>query len=763
MSPLLLRSLPLLTAGAAIAAVAALELENPRFVQRLEANTYDWRIRLARRYPAPAVANLGFVFMSDESITRVNDGSLRGFRYGLYWPRHLYGRVVEELTAQGARAIAFDILLPQPRPDHPPIQLPEPGASEAESFIKRLHPKERPLRVEGLLSMESDEHFAWQLQRSGRVILATERGARPWSVFATNAAGMGDVSADADPDGVLRRARPFKLYRQWHPVFLAAAADFGVDLDRAIIGTNAIILTPADGKPVTVELDANGEFNVGDFIGDQLPPGLAPRARPFTDRRIWHMGIVLAAAELGLNLDRALVRPDRIIIQGDRGQHTIPLAPGGWIPINWTLDIKSPQLIKESIDSLIEQQLAHEAGEARATNRWRGALVLIGSSATGNDLTDRGATPLSETSLLIGQHWNLANSILTGQFIRATPVEVNLSIIVLLGALTSWLTWRLRAVTALVSVLLLAAAYVGLAAWLFVHWRIWVPMALPILGAGFFQHVCLVTYRVVFEEREKRKVRSVFAKVVSPNVVHELLQSEKIAFGGALRDITVLFADVRGFTQLTDRNRAEAEAHIRDHKLDVAAAAAYLDQQARETLNTVNLYLAAVADIVKQRGGTLDKYIGDCVMAFWGAPTPNTKHALAAVEAAVDAQRAIHALNVQREAENQRRAAAGQSPLALLSLGSGLNTGVSIVGLMGSDQHILNYTVFGREVNLASRLEGVSGRGRVIIGAATYQHLLRDAPELAARCRPLEPTTVKGIAETLTCYEVPWQQAQAQV
>lgn len=125
----------------------------------------------------------------------------------------------------------------------------------------------------------------------------------------------------------------------------------------------------------------------------------------------------------------------------------------------------------------------------------------------------------------------------------------------------------------------------------------------------------------------------------------------------------------------------------------------------------------------------------------------------------MDAQRAIHALNLQREVENQRRAAAGQPPLALLNLGSGLNTGVAIVGLMGSDQHILNYTVFGREVNLASRLEGVSGRGRVIIGETTYQHLLRDVPELAAQCRALEPTTVKGIADTLTCYEVPWQQA----
>jgi class 3 adenylate cyclase len=92
-------------------------------------------------------------------------------------------------------------------------------------------------------------------------------------------------------------------------------------------------------------------------------------------------------------------------------------------------------------------------------------------------------------------------------------------------------------------------------------------------------------------------------------------------------------------------------------------------------------------------------------------------------------------------------------------LGSGINTGVAIVGLMGSDAHILNYTVFGREVNLASRLESVSGRGRIVIGETTFKHLERDAPALAARCQKLAPTSVKGIREALVCYEVPWQEA----
>jgi adenylate cyclase len=206
---------------------------------------------------------------------------------------------------------------------------------------------------------------------------------------------------------------------------------------------------------------------------------------------------------------------------------------------------------------------------------------------------------------------------------------------------------------------------------------------------------------------------------------------------------------------------------VRERQLDSAAAEACFDESARETLNTVNLYLATVANAVKTHGGTLDKYIGDCVMAFWGAPTPNEKHALACVRAAIETQRAIHELNQrrmaensQREIENRARLSAGlppKPPLRALQLGTGINTGLVTVGLMGSDVHQYNYTVFGREVNLASRLESVSGSGRIIISDTTYNHLLREDPALASTCIEMFPVTVKGIRDAVRIYEVPWQ------
>ena len=154
-------------------------------------------------------------------------------------------------------------------------------------------------------------------------------------------------------------------------------------------------------------------------------------------------------------------------------------------------------------------------------------------------------------------------------------------------------------------------------------------------------------------------------------------------------------------------------------------------------------------------------------MAFWGGPLPNPRHASDAVRSAIDAQRAILALNLKRDAENKRmaaesaaRAAEGlppEPPLPLLSMGTGINTGASIMGLMGSDADGLSYTVFGREVNLASRLEGLSGYGRIIISHATYLALQRDAPDLAALCVEQLPADVKGFRHAVKNYEVMWR------
>ena len=141
------------------------------------------------------------------------------------------------------------------------------------------------------------------------------------------------------------------------------------------------------------------------------------------------------------------------------------------------------------------------------------------------------------------------------------------------------------------------------------------------------------------------------------------------------------------------------------------------------------------------------------------------------VKAAIEAQRAVYALNQQRTAENNRRKlenetrlAAGLDPLPLmpvLLLGTGINSGMATAGLMGSQAQQKSYTVFGREVNLASRLEGLSGRGRIYISESTYQCLVRTEPELAKTCVAQALQKVKGIHTALLVYEVPWMDTEA--
>lgn len=767
-----IQRIPLLLAGGVIALVCLVQSLRFEPLEQLEARTCDARARLAARFPAATATNLGFVFISDDSIARLKDGSLADgplkFRYGLYWPRHIYGRLLRELAAQGATAVGFDIIFGELRPDHAPILVNQDANPGLENFLAALHPAEKPFTTAGQINVESDDFFAWQLHRAGNALIAADQGILPNALFRGHAA-VADISARPDSDGVLRRARAFTEYRRWHPLFEQAAREYGLDLENARRDPRQITLAAASGEKFKIPLAADGTFDPVDFGG----PAAAklPRAQPFTTERVWHMGILLAARQLGLDLARAGVDlpGGKIILRGAPGvERVIPVDAHGYFYVNWELPVADPRLTAAPIETLLAQDSARTHGETNGSARlWHGKLVIVGSTATGNDLTDLGATPLGRESYLISKHWNVANSILTGRFIRRTSLGTDVAIIALLGALTAGLTWRLRAVAGLAAVIALALVYIFLAVMLFNQQRLWLPLVLPLGGAMLMQHLCLVTWRVVFEQAEKRRVRSVFSKIVAPEVVQELLAADNVALGGARREITVFFADVRGFTAFTDASRDAAAAAAREKNLAGPAAEAHFDHEARETINTVNSYLALVADQIKAHGGTLDKYIGDCVMAFWNAPVATPQHALECVRAAIAAQRAIDdlnrrraALNAGRELENLQRAAAGEPPLPplpILTLGTGINTGQAIVGLMGSDAHLLNYTAFGREVNLASRLEALSGRGRILIGETTFAALQRDDPALAATCTALPPVNVKGIREAVKVFEVAWR------
>ena len=307
--------------------------------------------------------------MEDSSIRAIGHGLL-GRPYGLYWPRHVYGRVVEELSAQGAKTIAFDVLFGELRPDHAPVQMADG------SFI------------------ESDDFFALQMHRASNVISAFTAEVTPPDLFTTNCLALGDISTERDSDGVLRRIKSFNL--KWHPAFKSAVRQLGINLENARIEPDKILLPQSDGTNIiTVSLDRDGNFDLTDFVGDKIPKGWKRYDKPFT--RVWDLGIVMAAQELKLDLDRADVdlSHGRIILRGANGvERTIPVDADGYFYINWQLTVANAVLVRAPIEDLLKQDKQRLLGETNGlSDAFRGKLVVFGSAATGNDLSDQGATP----------------------------------------------------------------------------------------------------------------------------------------------------------------------------------------------------------------------------------------------------------------------------------------------------------------------------------------------------------------------------------
>ena len=753
-----LKLVPILICGVAIgltglAQIFLSDFRGLQLLQRLEWIAYDWRLRLANDFQPPVSDKLGFVSIGDDALTIFSQGLLNtNLQFGLKWPRHIYGRAVRELKAEGAKAVGLDILFADRRPDHGPL---------------------------------SDLFFRQALEQAGNVTIAITTGVVPDPYFREKADGLGDITQESDSDGVLRRVRAFHDYRLWDPLIQNQALFGGWDLDNALVQSNQIVFLrqTRDGagrlsreledrktstNRLVLPVTADGYFDPTELTHAKSKSGFVRLHKAFDEIRTWHLGIVLAARELNLDLEKAVVdlKHGRITLPGPNGlTRVIPVDRHGQFLIDWTLPLTDSRLTTETFESLINKDLDRQRG-SNINARFGGKLVIVGSTATGNELSDRGATPLEKDTFLTGNNWNVINSVLTGRFIRPSSFWADLFLIVLLGLGAAGLTWKLPTMWASMLVGLVVAGFILLAVYATVHYRYWLPIVTP-ASSALLTHFGLLTYQAFFEQNERRRIKDMFSKLVSPKIVNELLKTDRLSLIGARGQVTVFFADVRGFTEMTDRSHAQAEEYVRKHQLTKIAAKTYFDQQAQVVLHTVNVYLGLISDIVKKHDGTLDKYIGDCVMAFWGAPAPNERHALACVRAAIDAQRAIEHLNQDRSAtnalhelENRQRAANGQPLLPLLdilTLGTGINTGVVTAGLMGSDAHVVNYTVFGRDVNLASRLEGYSGRGRIIVSETTYLELLRDDPALAGTCVPLPPTKLKGFESAVNIFEVQWK------
>ena len=321
-------------------------------------------------------------------------------------------------------------------------------------------------------------------------------------------------------------------------------------------------------------------------------------------------------------------------------------------------------------------------------------LVLIGTSAVG--LNDIKTTPVSSAMPGVEIHAQVLEAALTKALLSRPPYGIVLEFgaALVLGLLVIAFAPLLGPVTLVIVGALFASLLIGTSWYFYAQQRLLIDFTYPLLSTTAI-YLTLIFSSFVREQAQRRQIRSAFGQYLSPALVEQLAHSpEKLVLGGEEREMTIMFSDVRGFTTISE-----------SYKHDPQGLTALM-----------NRFLTPLTNAILARKGTIDKYMGDAIMAFWNAPLDDTEHQLNACEAAVDMLERIDGLNKARELEAQE----GGHAYIPLNVGVGLNTGTCVVGNMGSDLRF-DYSVLGDSVNLASRLEGQSKEYGfpIIVGSKT--------------------------------------------
>jgi adenylate cyclase len=344
-----------------------------------------------------------------------------------------------------------------------------------------------------------------------------------------------------------------------------------------------------------------------------------------------------------------------------------------------------PSIYVSAID-VIEEKVPAE--------KIRGKLVLIGPSAAG--LNDIKTTPVSRAMPGVEIHAQVLEAALTKSLLSQPPYGPSLEFgaALLLGILVIAFAPRLGPVTLVAVGALFATVLIGTSWYFYTQHRLLIDFTYPLLSTTAI-YLTLIFAAFVREQAQRRQIRSAFGQYLSPALVEQLAQSpEKLKLGGEEREMTIMFSDVRGFTTISE-----------SYKHDPQGLTALM-----------NRFLTPLTNAILARKGTIDKYMGDAIMAFWNAPLDDDEHQLNACEAALDMLERIDVLNKEREIEAQN----GGHAYIPINVGVGLNTGTCVVGNMGSDLRF-DYSVLGDSVNLASRLEGQSKEYGfpIIVGSKT--------------------------------------------
>jgi class 3 adenylate cyclase/CHASE2 domain-containing sensor protein len=661
------------------------------------------------------------------------------------------------------------------------------GASTAlERLVRRAYDQMRSLRV-----IQAGSRTAMPERRAeglpeGTGVLA------PVSVLADAAKGLGVVNTALDADGKVRRSPLFwRFYGQLFPhLSLAVISDLvGVPLERIQVEPGVAVTLPGALLPgerrrrdVVIPVDEEGAALINWAVGfagrgrgtaaSASPAAyrgssaeLFPHVSAATVLELWDVEQVLEQnylalddltggrqaelrqARTGVTREGAEARPPGEVQAEAKG----PPASGWRAPAPEESETQLEKVRAELREFLSRQVAATEAriqaaaGDEekaelrqaleplrehlqvieRAEGRRRqlldylspvvkGSTCIIGTTFTGG--TDFHPVPFSTQLPGSAVYGHVLNMVLQGLFLKRASVVAAVAAILICGLLAGLASATLRASGSGVLTLAIALAYVGVSYGFFTGQRLWLdtvgPAVTPLLAFSL-----VTAYRQLTEERQKRWIRNVFQHYLSPEVVSEVLeQPDLLGLRGKIQEVTVFFSDLANFTPIAEQLPPE------------------------ELTDLLNDYLTPMTNIIQAHGGCLDKYEGDLIMGFFGAPVKWPDHARRACFAALENQARLAEL---REEFRQR----GRPPLYARI---GLATGPVRVGNMGSEMRF-DYTVMGDYANLASRLEGTNKfyRTSILVSEST-----RRAAGDSICARELDLIRVKGRAEPVHVYEV---------
>jgi adenylate cyclase len=597
------------------------------------------------------------------------------------WPRTTIARLVDKLKGYGVKAVGFDIIFSEPDQNSSLSAI-----VDLTREVKKIGIKDK--RVQGLLdkkklAADTDASLAKAVKRAKNVTLGYF-----FLKSSKEAEHIGEKEIEAAAENIANSR--YQMIQ-------------GETSDESALSNVTAYSAVTNLKLLSNAAENSGYFNA--FPDSDGTIRWSPLVMRFQDN--YYLPLSLSLVVQYLDWPMVTLNMAKFGIEGIKiGDINIPTDETGRMLINYLGPGKT--FPHYSISDIIKGRLSPDA--------FKDKIVIVGATAIG--IYDLRVTPYSSAYPGVEIHATAIDNILHGNFLHRSSGTSLLDIcaIVFFGLLIGIVVPRVKAVQGMVLSLLVLIAFVLINTFIFSSYNLWLNVIYPALTMMTI-YLGITVYRYITEEREKKKIRGAFQYYLTASVINEMLKDPtKLKLGGDKKDLTVLFSDIRGFTTISEKMTPEALVHL------------------------LNEYLTEMTNLVFKYDGLLDKYMGDAIMAVFGAPLDQPDHAARACRTALGMMEELRKLQGKWADEGR----------PVFDIGIGINSGDMVVGNMGSDMRF-DYTVMGDMVNLGSRLEGINKEygTNIVISEYTYA-VVKDA----LFCRELDSVRVKGKKLPVKIYEL---------